>query len=76
MPKEALEDAVIEAFVLKRIRVRITSKWSHNFVENGEGIKRRDILRIKNPKNNQYRKPLNKWTNHNTHVLKPKQEVM
>jgi hypothetical protein len=77
VPKEALEDTVIEAFVLKRIKGRIQSKWSHNFATNTDGIKRRD-LNLTRVNNYRYmnRKPLNKWTNQNTHKLKPRQEVM
>jgi len=41
VPKEALEDTVIEAFVLKRIKLRIHSKWSHNFTEDAAGVKQK-----------------------------------
>ena len=66
---------MIEAFVLKRIKLRIHSKWSHNFTQNIDGVRRKECNLTKI---NNYRKQhskLNKWTNLHTYELKPAAEV-
>ena len=76
VPKEALEESVIEAFVLKRIKQRLTAKQHTNFLIGSDGVKRKEIDITKvNSFREHYRKPINKWKNLFTHKLKPKEDV-